>query len=379
MADQAIMIPQPMAPLVALMDGTREIDSLPAALSLRTGVSLTTAQVRDFVAATDSALLLENGAFRQAAAKRLKAYRDAPFRKPSHADLVYPSKADELTQTIARFGEDLAVNGDGARSNGRLAGILSPHIDYERGGKTYAELWQRSEPYLDDVELAIVFGTDHSGGLGTLTPTVQSYASPHGVLPTDREVVDGLAEVLGDENAYAEEMHHVNEHSIELAAVWFHHFVGGREVPMVPVLCGSFAHFVEGEGRPSEDEKIGRAAEYLKKVMAGRNTLVIAAGDLAHVGPAFGDERPIDDNGRKSLENEDNESIEAICEGDGEAFFEMSRAEMDARRICGLSPIYMMLRLLNGASGDGFGYDQCPADQANASYVSIAGAMLYEG
>ena len=91
MADQAIMIPQHLAPLVALMDGTREVDSLPAALSLRTGVSLTTAQVREFVAAMDSALLLENGAFKQAAAKRLKAYRDAPFRKPSHADLVYPS------------------------------------------------------------------------------------------------------------------------------------------------------------------------------------------------------------------------------------------------------------------------------------------------
>ena len=379
MADQAIMIPQHLAPLVALMDGTREVDSLPAALSLRTGVSLTTAQVREFVAAMDSALLLENGAFKQAAAKRLKVYRDAPFRKPSHADLVYPSKADELTQTLARFAEGLPVNGDGGRTNGRLAGVLSPHIDYERGGKTYAELWQRSRPYLDDVELAVIFGTDHSGGLGTLTPTVQSYASPYGVMPTDREVVDGLAEALGEEDAYAEEMHHVNEHSIELALVWFHHFAGGRDVPVVPVLCGSFAHFIDGEGRPAADDKLGRATEYLKEVMAGRNTLVIAAGDLSHVGPVFGDARPIDDQGRKSLENEDNESINAICEGDPEAFFEMSRAEMDARRICGLSPIYMMLRLLEGAGGASFGYDQCAADQANASYVSIAGAMLFEG
>jgi hypothetical protein len=38
-----------------------------------------------------------------------------------------------------------------------------------------------------------------------------------------------------------------------------------------------------------------------------------------------------------------------------------------------------MLRLLEGTKGDSLGYDQCPADDQNASAVSIVGALLYDG
>ena len=82
--------------------------------------------------------------------------------------------------------------------------------------------------------------------------------------------------------------HHIKEHSIELASVWFHYFIGGRPCPVVPILCGSFYNFIMGEESPGEDEGISAALEYLKKATSGRKTLVIAAGDLAHVGPAFG-------------------------------------------------------------------------------------------
>ena len=63
---------------------------------------------------------------------------------------------------------------------------MSPHIDYERGWQTYAQLWRRCSGALDDVELAIILGTDHKGGPGALTLTRQSYASPLGTLPTAR-------------------------------------------------------------------------------------------------------------------------------------------------------------------------------------------------
>ena len=75
-------------------------------------------------------------------------------------------------------------------------------------------------------DLAIIFGTDHSGGLGKVTPTRQSYATPYGVLPTANGIVDRLADALGEEEAFAEELHHRKEHSIELASVWLHHAPG---------------------------------------------------------------------------------------------------------------------------------------------------------
>ncbi|HJO83812.1 MAG TPA: AmmeMemoRadiSam system protein B, partial [SAR202 cluster bacterium] len=100
---------------------------------------------------------------------------------------------------------------------------------------------------------------------------------------------------------------------------------------------------------------------------------------LAHVGPAFGDRLPLDADARSNLATADQKSIDAILAGDPEAFLDLSRQEEDARKICGLSAIYLTLRLLQGAQGEAFGYDQCPADDQNGSAVSIVGALLYDG
>jgi hypothetical protein len=257
--------------------------------------------------------------------------------------------------------------------------MVCPHIDYARGHATYAELWQRARSGLEEIELAIVLGTDHMGGPGTMTLTRQSYATPLGVLPTDVGVVEGVADVLGPDTAFAEEVHHVNEHSIELALVWMQHFLDGRPCRVVPVLCGSFHNFVTGEDDPGSDERIDAAIAALRQATAGRKTLVIAAGDLAHVGPAFGDTDPLDSVALTGLAARDDATISAICDGDSEAFFDGARQELDARRLCGLPPIYLALRYLNDARGEAVGYAQCPADDTGTSVVSIAGVLLYDG
>ena len=380
-AKDGALIPQQLAPLLSLCDGTRDISALRSGLLMRTGATLPENVINDILGQLDDALLLENGAYQEAAALVVQRYRQAKHRLPSHAGPVYPSDAAQLTRMMEGYcAETPASDGDDTPT-GRLVGMLCPHIDYARGHKTYAELWQRAKPSLDDVELVIMFGTDHSGGLGALTPTRQSYATPHGVLPTDTAIVDGLADALGQSRAYAEELHHIKEHSIELASVWLHHFLGGRACPVVPILCGSFHHFISGNGHPSEDDNIGAALRCLREMTAGRNTLVVAAGDLAHMGPAFGDAHPLDAIARAKLAAADRESMAHICDGDAAAFFQSSRDESDSRRICGISPIYLALEYLNGKRlrGESMGYDQCSADSQGGSVVSIAGALLYEG
>lgn len=378
LAAHSVLIPGPLVPLLALCDGTRDLKGLQLGLALRTGIQLSPAQLQGVLAQLDAALLLENGAYRQALDQVLRDYRQADHRKPSHAGLVYPDDPDRLRAFLGEFGFNPQDDGPDPPFTGELVGVISPHIDYARGGKTYAALWRKAAPYLEDVELAIILGTDHAGGLGTLTPTRQSYATPLGVLPTERRIVEGLVEVLGEEAAFAEEFHHIQEHSIELAAVWFHYAIGGRRCPVVPLLCGSLHHHIIGKSGPEQDEAFSAVVDFLKKATAGRKTLVIAAGDLAHVGPAFGDDAPVDTLGRARLKAEDEQTIAAICRGDAAGFFELSRKEDDARRICGMSPIYLALRLLGGGvKGEALGYDQCPADAVGGSLVSIAGALLY--
>jgi predicted class III extradiol MEMO1 family dioxygenase len=104
--------------------------------------------------------------------------------------------------------------------------------------------------------------------------------------------------------------------------------------------------------------------------------LVVAAGDLAHVGLAFGDTLPVDFAGRARLADADDALIEIICAGDAEGVFQRIKADDDRRNVCGLAPIYLTLRLLGETTGERAGYDRCPADQNGTSWVSVCGVVL---
>jgi AmmeMemoRadiSam system protein B len=380
LSDDNVLVPQSLVPLLAMCDGSKDLTALRAKFTQHTGVELQDGQFFALFKRLDSAMLLENETYRKAMADALTAYRDAPHRPPSHSGAVYPQDADGLRQMIADFCENSPMAAPD--NTGNLVGMLSPHIDFARGGGTYAAIWQAARPELEGIERVIVMGTDHSGGPGALTLTRQSYATPLGTLDTDLAVVESLTKALGEDDAFAQELHHRSEHSVELATVWMHGFLESRPPDLVPVLCGSFAQFVASGAWPETDGRIDAAIEVLAKAASERPTLVIAAGDLAHVGPVFGDATPIAPAARHALGLHDDESLAAICEGDAHGFLDFSVKESDRRRICGLSPIYLMLEVLRRAHGKAargisMGYGQCPADDDGGSLVSIAGALLY--
>ena len=54
----------------------------------------------------------------------------------------------------------------------------------------------------------------------------------------------------------------------------------------------------------------------------------------------------------------------------------MNVGRLDRRNVCGLSPIYLALRLLGQTTGQRAGYERCPADQEGGSWVSVCGVLL---
>jgi AmmeMemoRadiSam system protein B len=378
--DVQIAVPRPLGNLLALMDGTRDEAALEAALQVRAGVRLAPGLLSRLVADLDEACLLDNERFAEAKASALQAYQRAPFRPLTLDSANLPADPEQASAHLQAYVHVLADAGPSARGTpleGSVRGVISPHIDYQRGGLVYAEVWQAAAQAAREADLVIVLGTDHQGGNGTVTLTRQSYATPWGKLPTDLEVVDALASSLGEEAAFAEELHHRGEHSIELAVVWLHFIREGRPVPVVPILCGSFGGFVESQGDPATHPPFAASLDVLREVMASRRTLVVAAADLAHMGPAFGHPYGLDYIGRARLRNADQRLLQTVYDGDAAAFFEMLKAEGDRRNVCGLPPIYLTLRLLGEARGEPAGYDICPADPQGTSFVSIAGVILY--
>ena len=416
LTDRTALIPRALVPLLAALDGTRDLGAIRRAYALSTGVFLPDHVLETVLGALDEALLLDSPRLAPAKQQAIAAFRELPFRPPALVGRSYPAAPDELDALFDAFttaAGDLApsrrrphqVSDVGPplqprltlpavaplRPIDRAAGLISPHIDYARGGPVYAATWQAAAPAVASAEVVVIFGTDHHGSAGRLTPTPQRYATPWGVLPADDAVTRAVAEALGADIASDEELHHRREHSIELAAVWLHWTLrraGVTRLPaVVPVLCGSFHCYVAHEpgqtpATPDDDACAGAALDALVGALGGRRTLVVSAADLAHVGPAFGDPAPLTARDKVALAASDAALLAQACRGEAAPFLAELRAERDRRRVCGLPPTYWALRLLEALAGRPLpgrlaGYDVCPADANAGSVVSIAG-LLWE-
>lgn len=373
LSGKTLLVPQPLGLVLALCDGTREsAGAVSASLAVRHGIRISPGVVEQLLAALDDALLLDNDAFAQAHSQALVEYRQAPFRSPNGAGQSYPADVDELRRQLSEY---LAAVDDAGDSPAEGRGLVSPHIDYARGGPVYARAWKRAADMVKAADLAVILGTDHFGAEGRLTLTRQNYATPFGVLPTARGVVDALAEAMGADEALAGELHHRGEHSIELAAIWLHYIREERPCEIVPILCGSFSPFIRGRADPAGDPALRALVETFWKAAAGRRTIVVAAGDLSHVGPAFGGQ-PLDWAARARLQAADDELIERTCAGDAPGLLEAVKRVEDRNNVCGLPPIYVALRLLGPVRGERAGYERCPADEAGTSLVSVCGVVF---
>ena len=63
--------------------------------------------------------------------------------------------------------------------------------------------------------------------------------------------------------------------------------------------------------------------------------------------------------------------LQAVTAGDAEGFFRFVQRERDRRRICGLSPIYILLKVLEGVKGTLLRYSQWPDPQGTVTFASL--------
>lgn len=374
LSSHAVVVPHYLSPVLMLCDGTRDIAAICVELADSYGLMLTPPVVGEVLNALDEALLLDNRRFADARAAAIAAFRAAPFRPLSHAGAVYPANAGALESLLDGYIRE-GMQDVASQSGG--VGVFSPHIDYARGGLVYGAVWGQCAELAADAETIVLLATDHAGGESLVTLTNQSYATPFGVLPTDREVVAALAEAVGHEVAFADELHHQREHSIELVAVWLHHMRRGRPCRLVPILCGSFAPFVRGEVDLATDPTIASLIRTLREVVALPGVVVVASGDLSHVGPAFGGE-PQHQADWATIGRFDAALIDRLCAGDADGFFGHIQRVGDQTNVCGVSPFYLSLKALGEPCGGLAAYDQCAADDQRTSLVSVCGIRYYK-
>ena len=226
--------------------------------------------------------------------------------------------------------------------------------------------------------MVIILGTDHVDGKGSITLTTQDYETPLGVMPTDKGIVKEFADELGDD-AFVSELNHWGEHSIESALVWLQYLLGDKTCLVMPVLCGSFYTFIESGESPLKTKQIAKTVNMIRKLYQRKRTIIVAAADLAHMGPEFGDPIPMDISGRARMTRDDEELIKIICRGDAEDFYSLIQKEKDRRHVCGVPPIYIALASMPAARSIYAGYAICPASPDQTSLVSICGVLYKSG
>ena len=114
LSDKVVILPQALGPLLALMDGSRDLAALHASLLVRVGLRVSPEIVQRVIDQLDAALLLESERFAQAYAEIVRVYRTAPFRPPHLAGPSYPADMLALRQLLDSYQTGASVNGANA-------------------------------------------------------------------------------------------------------------------------------------------------------------------------------------------------------------------------------------------------------------------------
>jgi AmmeMemoRadiSam system protein B len=258
--------------------------------------------------------------------------RAPPAARPAHlAGVCYPAQPGELRQLLDR----LLARVPAPRGTGDARLLVAPHVDYARGGAGYAHAYR--EIARSRAELFVVFGTAHASPPHPFTLTRRDYATPLGPVPTDRALADRLASELGPELLAAEDCHR-EEHSVEFQMLWLRHLFPDRAIRALPVLCSGLSHL------PDPRPTAGPFLESLARAVAGCDVCWVAAADLAHAGPLYGDAGPPAAARLEALAAEDRRTLAFLEAGDAEGFHRDAARDDARRRICGAAPIYAAMR-----------------------------------
>ena len=100
----------------------------------------------------------------------------------------------------------------------------------------------------------------------------------------------------------------------------------------------------------------------------------IISGDLAHIGPKFGDSMAVHHDWLTQSRLGDEALINAAKAADLAAYADIITEEQDRRRICGYPPTYTLLQALKPSSGRLLHYDQYihPQGYESVSFASMA-------
>ncbi len=378
LTDHALVVPRETMAILSLFDGSHSVVDIQTALLRATGEFVLSTDIQGLVDKLDEALLLESDHFRAHVRHLEEVYRSRPVRPPCSAGQGYPAAPDALRLEIdGHFSAQGLSTSTAPPASERLVGLVAPHIDLTRGGPTYAHAYQALATGASDAELFVIFGTAHYCREAQFILTRKNFQTPLGTVRTDENLVETIAQRAGAD-CFQEELVHATEHSIEFQVIFLQHLLDGRAVDILPILCGPLdRHVAEGQA-PGDVPEVTRVLDAVRQSVAetGKRVCVIAGADLAHVGPQFGDDFDVTPQVMEDVERADRESLAFVESLDPDGFNETVQADRNARHVCGVAPIYALLKTADARRAELLDYRQA-SDPDLGRAVTFASLALY--
>jgi len=382
---------------ISLFDGNHSLEEIQSKFAERFGVEVSQDEIRELISRLDENYLLENENYHNFMSKLTEEFRRAKVRQCSHAGLSYPEDGAALKSSIDKYfnlaDESHPINSP----NGKVTGIVSPHIDYARGGKAYALAYRELRGIATKGPLTfVILGTSHyARAENPFIMTKKSFKTPFGEIAVNTEFVDEIAGSMSWD-VYEGEISHRQEHSIEFQVVFLQYLFGAAEnIRIVPVLCNSFQRLVEEGKSPSADERVSLFLKKLREMISERGDtkkggnkgdnnrsdwgtiITIVSADMAHFGPKFGDPDPVNEDTLEWIKSRDMRTLSYTERIDSEGFYKSIEEEKDKRKICGLAPIYALLYSTTAKSAKVLHYEQA-LEPDTGSVVSFASLGIYD-
>ncbi len=370
--------------ILAQLDGSHSFVDIQEAYAKQFGTLLLNDELKEFIEMLDQHYYLLSDRFLNRQNAVILEFRRLPTRAPAHVGGAYHADPTALKSQLAAYFA--AAEGPGMPSFDSAGAvpkaIVAPHIDFHRGGPAYAWAY-KTLAESEGADLYILLGTSHCSGENPFIMTLKDFETPLGVVQTERQFVQELQRRCHDD-FFVDEYLHRGEHSLEFQVVflkfiaqWRAERSGQREKPfqIVPILVSSFHSMVMSQTPPEKHSAVGDFLHALRELatLESRQVCFIAGVDLAHVGRQFGDREPVTEEFLKWVESEDRELVNRLAALDAPGFFNEITKDGDKRKICGFSPLYSLIHLLDGSRGKALKYSQAftPETASAVTFTSM--------
>ena len=334
--EEIVALPEDFALILQLLDGKHTIRDIQLALTRLKGGLVFSEDIKRVIQFLDQKLLLDTPYFRKKKQEIEKAFEKENVRRAVFKGKSYPESKSLLLEWLDGYFS----KNDSCKC---FKAIIAPHLDVRSSIDAFSVAY--SSFRVPEGARVVILGTGHYLD-DFVALTFKDFETPLGVLETDREWLKKLIKLSHLDNL--NEFYHKNEHSIEFQCL-FLAYVNPR-VKIVPVLVGSLHRFWEDGISPEKDERFKKIVEAFKH-LSDENTYFVCGVDFSHVGIRYGDPYRVGEREKKEIAEYDAALIEAIIQGDKEAFWRYICSSKNSYKVCGVSPIYLLLSILNVNSG----------------------------